>query len=210
MRNAYTAYMENMRSIDTPAVALEEMLTDQFSAEDAIVYHSFEATWKHTIVAGCPRALGENLKPYMTELADAADGALELTSTEVLHSTILAFNGPCVPRLQSRPIHTFVQGIHLRPQGIMLNLYATDNSLVDVRKEIAAQVGRPFDPGNRLAGVAWVSLARFTRRPPSGLLALVRRYQKEVFGQVTFHELCLYEIRNKFLLGAVPLHRYPL
>lgn len=191
-------------------IAEEEALTQRFSADQARPSTSFAVPEHLNLVVPVASFLGAPLQRILQDIQ--AFPELTVSTFKNCHMTIAAMPAATdVQRiiavtqknLKDRPLSLLVQGVHLRPPGVFLNVYSPDQSLLKLRDALAAVSGTDFNENDRLANVGWITLARFKQPPSQDLTTYVRAKVTARFDLLAKAQPVLHRSLNSMQLGKV-------
>jgi hypothetical protein len=195
-------------------IAEEEALTQRFDAEQASVTTSFAVPEHLNLVVPFAKPLGTTLQQILKDIARFSE--LTTSAFENCHMTVATMPAKLdVQRitkavektLQQQPLNLQVQGMHVRPPGVFLNVYSPDQSLLRLRRSLAVANGTEFDESGRLANVGWITLARFAAPPSPALIAYVQAQVATPYGQFTDMQPVLHRSQNSMQLGSIEWKR---
>lgn len=166
----------------------EEALTATFKPAEAIIYSSFEVDEHYNLVIRVP-ILGQSLMANgVKELMAHHD--IDLTEPVDYHVTICVF--PLTTSKSSLDkvkdvcrkqgvLDLQINGLHLRPKGIVANVYSEDNDLASLRKQLSKAVGGDYRSRTTVPELGWITLGRFVEIPSLATCDLVRSIVKQEF-----------------------------
>jgi hypothetical protein len=198
------------------AALAEEQLSQAFSPSEARIYteQSLRTDPHYALVINCNEQLESKITQQRHKLA-AQDASLEFTPPEGYHVTVFLASTAIDPQRMKQAMQTLlagsrlvltVQGLHIRPMGIVANAYASSDGLGTLRDQLAQEFGPQFIAvPDRLRNVGWITLARFTAPPTQSVVSYVLAHTREPLGTLSTNDLHLYQAAHRQHLNATKI-----
>lgn len=95
-------------------------------------------------------------------------------------------------------------GLFIGDQGVAIAGYSKGQKLIDLRRKLFKITSREF-PENFWGYIVWVSLYKYSQKPPQELLEITKKYVDKNFGEFKISKIDIFEVEHRHLEGAKKL-----